>query len=114
MFIDGQWLAVPDDTIFYLVLPGDSGETAGGYWCGTTVDVDVGAVYLTRCAILPPRSAALWSFHKRPSANYPNDSLTPPGRISRSALGAMCEGRKWSRSRPVSLCTAPAAKEEKI
>jgi hypothetical protein len=26
MFIDGQWLAVPDDTIFYLVLPGDSGD----------------------------------------------------------------------------------------
>jgi hypothetical protein len=59
MFIDGRWLAVSDDTISYLTLPGDSGETAGGHWCGTTVDVDVGAVYLTRCAVLPPRSAAL-------------------------------------------------------
>ena len=34
MFVDGEWIAVPDYAIQYRALPGDTGETAGGHWCG--------------------------------------------------------------------------------
>ena len=34
MLVDGEWIAVPDHVIQYRALPGDTGETAGGHWCG--------------------------------------------------------------------------------
>jgi hypothetical protein len=49
MLVDGEWLAVPEETIQYRALEGDTGETAGGHWCG---GVPFGS--LTNCAILPP------------------------------------------------------------
>ena len=55
MLVDGQWITVPDDTIQYRVLPGDTGETAGGHWCGWHASRGT----LTLCTILPPNSTAL-------------------------------------------------------
>ena len=49
MLISGEWIPVPNETIQYRLLDGDSGETAGGHWCGLT-----GSVIVTFCAILPP------------------------------------------------------------
>ena len=49
MLVDGEWLAVPEEAIQYRALEGDTGETAGGHWCG---GVPFGS--LTNCAILPP------------------------------------------------------------
>jgi hypothetical protein len=34
MFVEGEWIAVPDATIQYRALSGDTGETDGGHWCG--------------------------------------------------------------------------------
>ena len=51
MLVDGRWIVVPDDTIQYRALNGDTGETAGGHWCGK---LEYGVTY---CAVLPPRSA---------------------------------------------------------
>jgi hypothetical protein len=48
MLVDGKWMAVPAETIFYRALPGDTGETAGGHWCGVrSVDIYLGALYIT-------------------------------------------------------------------
>jgi hypothetical protein len=58
MFVYGQWIAVPADKIQYLTLPGDTGETGGGHWCGTGYDVGLGVYYNTRCAVLPPQAAS--------------------------------------------------------
>jgi hypothetical protein len=58
MLVDGQWIEVPRSTIQYRALLGDTSETAGGYWCGMVYVPNVGAFYLTRCAILPPQSAS--------------------------------------------------------
>lgn len=55
MLVDGQWITVPDDTIQYRALPGDTGETAGGHWCGWHASRGT----LTLCTILPPNSTAL-------------------------------------------------------
>jgi hypothetical protein len=55
MLVEGRWIAVPDDTVNYRTLSGDTGETGGGHWCGVTGDF--GSV--TFCAILPPSSALL-------------------------------------------------------
>ncbi len=59
MFVDGEWIAVPDDTIQYRALLGDTGETGGGHWCGFAVTLpseeDLEPVDRTHCAILPPR-----------------------------------------------------------
>jgi hypothetical protein len=52
MLVDGRWIVVPDDTIQYRALDGDTGETAGGHWCGK-LEYEV-----TYCAVLPPRSAS--------------------------------------------------------
>ena len=55
MLVDGQRVAVPDYTIQYRVLPGDTGETAGGHWCGAIRSAHDGRPdYATHCAILPP------------------------------------------------------------
>jgi hypothetical protein len=63
MLVNGRWIDVPDHTIQYRALPGDTGETGGGHWCGfvdtpptePTKD-DLEPVYTTRCAILPPQA----------------------------------------------------------
>jgi hypothetical protein len=54
MLVAGEWILVPDETIQYRTLDGDTGETAGGHWCGLTG----GFATVTRCAILPPSSAS--------------------------------------------------------
>jgi hypothetical protein len=64
MFVNQRWIDVPSARIQYRTLPGDTGETAGGHWCGSvhegsTDGFDATAtVYLTKCAILPPQSAS--------------------------------------------------------
>jgi hypothetical protein len=60
MLVDGEWIAVPEYTIQYRALPGDTGETAGGHWCGDirTKHGD-GLDYSTHCAILPPNPAVI-------------------------------------------------------
>jgi hypothetical protein len=60
MLVYGFWIAVPDHVIQYRALPGDTGETAGGHWCGEIrLLQDETVRYSTRCAILPPNGAAL-------------------------------------------------------
>ena len=61
MFVDRRWINVPSDRIQYRALPGDTGETGGGHWCGSAYEPDfsnLGALYMTKCAILPPQSAS--------------------------------------------------------
>jgi hypothetical protein len=48
MRLNGHWILIPNGRIQYRTLEGDTGETAGGHWCGL-VDFEV-----TYCAILPP------------------------------------------------------------
>ena len=55
MLVNGKWIAVPDETIQYRILPGDTGETAGGHWCGWSTSRGT----RTTCTILPPNSASL-------------------------------------------------------
>src|SRR5262252_9760251 len=64
MLISGQWIGVPDDTIQYRALDGDTGETAGGHWCGK---LEYGITY---CAVLPPRSAS--STSANPTQHHPS------------------------------------------
>ena len=61
MFVDKRWIEVPSDKIQYVAVPGDTGETGGGHWCGFADEpngMDPEALYITRCAILPPQSAS--------------------------------------------------------
>jgi hypothetical protein len=61
MLVDQRWIDVPDERIQYRALLGDTGETGGGHWCGSTYKPDFGnpnAVYVTKCAVLPPQSAS--------------------------------------------------------
>ena len=61
MFVDGEWIVVPDFTIQYRALLGDTGETAGGHWCGRIQDGNGYRLgYATRCAILPPNATAIF------------------------------------------------------
>jgi hypothetical protein len=61
MFVNGEWIAVPDYVIQYRALPGDTGETAGGHWCGHIHQKHgEGMVYVTSCAILPPNPTAIF------------------------------------------------------
>ena len=60
MFVDGEWIAVPDHTIQYRALPGDTGETAGGHWCGDIRRNGYRLDYSTHCAILPPNATAIF------------------------------------------------------
>ena len=58
MFVDGHWVDVPSETIQYVILSGDTGETGGGHWCGQGYEpdgVDPNMLYVTKCAILPPQ-----------------------------------------------------------
>ena len=66
MLISGEWIPIPNEAIQYRVLQGDSGETAGGHWCGLR-----GFVIVTFCAILPPSSASSTS----PQSNQTQESL---------------------------------------
>jgi hypothetical protein len=60
MFIDGAWIDVPNYTIEYRTLAGDSGETGGGHWCGRVYQkVDNSLFHVTQCAVLPLSAAAL-------------------------------------------------------
>ena len=61
MLVDRLWIDVPSDKIQYLAVPGDTGVTGGGHWCGFADEpngMDPEALYITRCAILPPQSAS--------------------------------------------------------
>ena len=58
MFVYGQWIAVPANKIQYRALPGDTGETGGGHWCGMLYTPGRGVIYMTRCAVLPPQSTS--------------------------------------------------------
>jgi hypothetical protein len=49
MLVEGEWVPVPEETIEYRALEGDTGETRGGHWCGLRAFGN-----LTYCAILPP------------------------------------------------------------
>ena len=61
MFVEGEWIAVPDHTIQYRALPGDTGETAGGHWCGRIQNGQGDRLdYATYCAILPPNPTAIF------------------------------------------------------
>ncbi|MBO1909481.1 hypothetical protein J4G37_32240 [Microvirga sp. 3-52] len=60
MFVEGKWIWVPDHTIQYRSLLGDTGETDGGNWCGRFENgpgYDLG--HATYCAILPPNPTAI-------------------------------------------------------
>jgi hypothetical protein len=63
MFVDGRWIDVPSGAIQYLAIPGDTGETRRGHWCGGSAyernfsSPDDG-LYLPKCAVLPPQSAS--------------------------------------------------------
>ena len=60
MFVEGKWIWVPDHTIQYRALPGDTGETDGGHWCGRFgLSFEMG--YATFCAILPPNPTAVFA-----------------------------------------------------
>jgi hypothetical protein len=62
MLVNGEWIVVPDETIQYRTLEGDTGETAGGHWCGITQ---------THCAILPPSSASSTQAESSPRQKPP-------------------------------------------
>jgi hypothetical protein len=64
MLVEGNWLRVPDDLVVHRTLIGDTGETRGGHWCGSTDwggrDGAGHAPYplrVTYCAIVPPSFA---------------------------------------------------------
>ena len=59
MFAYGRWISVPADKIQYHALPGDTGESGGGHWCGLAYQQRNGrVVHVTQCAVLPPTMAA--------------------------------------------------------
>jgi hypothetical protein len=64
MLVDGHWILIPSETIQYRALEGDTGETAGGHWCGV---LDFAVTY---CAILPPRSSSV-AGESKPKQNLP-------------------------------------------
>jgi hypothetical protein len=65
MYVDGDWVDVPGEAIQYQSLPGDTGETRGGHWCGTAISEYGGRVvrHATHCAILPPNSTSASDGH---------------------------------------------------
>src|SRR5829696_6833369 len=38
MLVYDRWVRVPGGAIEYRIIPGDTGETAGGHWCGEPYD----------------------------------------------------------------------------
>ncbi|WP_262270786.1 hypothetical protein [Microvirga yunnanensis] len=72
MYLDGNWYDVPNEEIQYRSLLGDTGETRGGHWCGTTL-YESGrrdgyssreVRHVTHCVILPPNSTSAWDTHQ--------------------------------------------------
>ena len=60
MFVEGEWIAVPNGAIQYRALPGDTGETDGGHWCGRSQNGQGQKMdHATYCAVLPPNPTAL-------------------------------------------------------
>jgi hypothetical protein len=60
MLVNGTWITVPDHTVQYRALPGDTGEQVGGHWCGDTrFMAGSGWDNPTFCTILPPNTAAV-------------------------------------------------------
>ena len=57
MLIADKWIAIPRGKLQYRILDGDTGETAGGHWCGAPDES--GLSFFTYCAILPPSTALL-------------------------------------------------------
>src|SRR5262245_61358832 len=70
MLMDNKWIVVPDDTIQYRTLEGDTGETVGGHWCGKS-EYDI-----TFCAVLPLTSAS------SNSGGDPSQTLSSPNTYS--------------------------------
>jgi hypothetical protein len=61
MFVEGEWIAVPDYTIQYRSLLGDTGETDGGHWCGRSQNAQGQRMdHATYCAVLPPNPTAIF------------------------------------------------------
>ncbi len=61
MYVGQEWINVPKERIQYRALPGDTGETYGGHWCGSIYEPDFRnpeGRYVTKCAILPPQAAS--------------------------------------------------------
>jgi hypothetical protein len=62
MLLDEEWVRVPNEIIQYRRLDGDTGETRGGHWCGSTnpafaLHLDHSRLqsrFYSRCVILPP------------------------------------------------------------
>jgi hypothetical protein len=57
MLVVGRWIDVPPETIPYIILPDDTGDTGGGHWFGQGYEpggADINVPYVTKCAILPP------------------------------------------------------------
>lgn len=50
MLINGQWVHIPKGNVQYRTLPGDTGASGGGHWCGEPFE----SGYITYCAFLPP------------------------------------------------------------
>ena len=61
MLVHGRWIAVPSNKIQYRLLAGDTGDTGGGHWCGIDSGLGLQPEPVTRCAIVPPNSAAVVS-----------------------------------------------------
>ena len=61
MLVHGRWIAVPTNKIQYRLLAGDTGDTGGGHWCGIDSGLGLQPEPVTRCAIVPPNSAAVVS-----------------------------------------------------
>jgi len=60
MLVNGDWIRVPASLIQYRIIAGDTGETAGGHWCGFTQlrnPQDEEGIHHTFCAVLPPSFA---------------------------------------------------------
>ena len=74
MLVNGKWIVVPDQTIQYRTVEGDTGETAGGHWCG----FESVAGSATRCAILPPSSASSMKTGSNPKQTLPLSPPAPP------------------------------------
>jgi hypothetical protein len=62
MLVHATWVSVPSDLIQYRSLSGDTGETAGGHWCGIADwgmdSTGADPALRTFCAILPHNLAS--------------------------------------------------------
>jgi hypothetical protein len=61
MLVNGAWHTVPANRIIYRTLPGDTGETKGGHWCGAErrQHRPMQMPFFTYCAVLPPTLSLL-------------------------------------------------------